>query len=330
MKHTILGFTAVLGFATLMTQCAKDHQTPESLLEQSRTNPLEGMSFFVDENSSAAQVAKNDSKLTKEEKAILVEIAKQPAALWFGEWSGDIEAAASQAVESAEAKQQNLVAVLYNVPYRDCGQYSKGGLEPDRYRAWIDGFIKGLADHRAVIVLEPDAIPLINCLNSETREQRWSLLRYAAKAIKTKTNAALYIDIGHSNWVPAPKMIYRLEQIGFESFDGFALNTSNYQTTESNLAYGKRILAAFPGKGLVIDTSRNGNGPTADNAWCNPRGRALGLAPQVVVDSPDVHAYLWVKRPGESDGDCNGGPQAGSFWKEVALELVRNARPKAM
>ncbi|MEU6524290.1 glycoside hydrolase family 6 protein, partial [Streptomyces sp. NPDC046924] len=26
---------------------------------------------------------------------------------------------------------------------------------------------------------------------------------------------------------------------------------------------------------------------------------------------PLVDAYLWVKRPGESDGECKGGPKAG-------------------
>ena len=77
---------------------------------------------------------------------------------------------------------------------------------------------------------------------------------------------------------------------------------------------------------LVIDTSRNGNGPTADNAWCNPRGRAIGLRPQVVTDQPGVDAYLWTKKPGESDGTCNGGPAAGQFWVDVAKELVENAK----
>jgi endoglucanase len=32
---------------------------------------------------------------------------------------------------------------------------------------------------------------------------------------------------------------------------------------------------------------------------------------------------LWIKRPGESDGTCNGGPPAGTFWDAYAIGLVR-------
>jgi len=40
-----------------------------------------------------------------------------------------------------------------------------------------------------------------------------------------------------------------------------------------------------------------------------------------------IDAYLWIKRPGESDGTCNGGPAAGGWWIAGALELARNAAP---
>ena len=40
-----------------------------------------------------------------------------------------------------------------------------------------------------------------------------------------------------------------------------------------------------------------------------------------------VDAYLWVKRPGESDGTCNGGPAAGGCaWSpDYALGLAQRA-----
>ena len=75
---------------------------------------------------------------------------------------------------------------------------------------------------------------------------------------------------------------------------------------------------------FVIDTSRNGNGSNGE--WCNPRGRAIGSRPTTATGNNLVDAYLWIKVPGESDGYCNGGPSAGTFWPEYALELVRNAR----
>ena len=40
---------------------------------------------------------------------------------------------------------------------------------------------------------------------------------------------------------------------------------------------------------------------------------------------PLVDAFLWIKQHGESDGTCQGGPRAGSWWTEIALELSRAA-----
>ncbi|MFI5427363.1 glycoside hydrolase family 6 protein [Aeromicrobium sp. UC242_57] len=72
----------------------------------------------------------------------------------------------------------------------------------------------------------------------------------------------------------------------------------------------------------VIDTSRNGAGSNGE--WCNPSGRALGPEPQAGT-AGSLDAYLWIKPPGESDGECGGGPPAGEFWTERALELAANA-----
>ena len=65
-------------------------------------------------------------------------------------------------------------------------------------------------------------------------------------------------------------------------------------------------------------------GPAPDGAWCNPDGRGLGASPAIAPgDGQD--ANLWVKRPGESDGTCNGGPGAGIFWSDYALGLAQRS-----
>ncbi|GFH79734.1 hypothetical protein Sgou_44040 [Streptomyces gougerotii] len=83
-------------------------------------------------------------------------------------------------------------------------------------------------------------------------------------------------------------------------------------------------------KPFVVDTSRNGNGPFTDGdpaeRWCNPPGRALGEAPTTRTGDDLVDAYLWIKRPGESDGECKGGPKAGQWWPEYALGLAKAAK----
>jgi endoglucanase len=54
------------------------------------------------------------------------------------------------------------VVVAYNVPYRDCAQYSAGGAaDTAAYEAWIDGFASGIGSAKAVVVLEPDSLGII-------------------------------------------------------------------------------------------------------------------------------------------------------------------------
>ena len=114
-----------------------------------------------------------------------------------------------------------------------------------------------------------------------------------------------------------------LRKAGIEDAHGFALNTSNYVSTEENLEYGKQLSALVGGAQFVIDTSRNGNGPAPGDEWCNPPGRKIGQAPTTNTGDPLCDAYLWLKRPGESDGECNGGPRAGVLWFERALQLAQ-------
>ncbi|WP_367138102.1 glycoside hydrolase family 6 protein [Saccharothrix sp. HUAS TT1] len=151
-------------------------------------------------------------------------------------------------------------------------------------------------------------------------------------------------------------IVNRLLRGGVERADGFALNTSNYRFTEDLVQYGTRIskclylrteegaadcpaeaeLDAMPVRKskmthFVLDTSRNGRGHytpgEGETDWCNPPGRGLGERPTANTGIPLVDAFLWVKRPGESDGECQGGPAAGRWWPEQALELAKLASP---
>jgi endoglucanase len=98
---------------------------------------------------------------------------------------------------------------------------------------------------------------------------------------------------------------------------------SNYQTTSDERTYGDALSAAVGGKHFVVDTSRNGLGSNGE--WCNASGRALGDRPTASTGDPLADAYFWIKRPGESDGTCNGGPPAGQWWAEDALGLAQRA-----
>ena len=98
-----------------------------------------------------------------------------------------------------------------------------------------------------------------------------------------------------------------------------------YGPQDKNVAYGEQVSRLVGGRHFIIDTSRNGIPGTDPRQWCNPRGRALGVAPTTNTGHPLIDAFLWVKPPGESDGTCGGGPAAGKWWSAYALELSRLA-----
>jgi endoglucanase len=155
------------------------------------------------------------------------------------------------------------------------------------------------------------------------------LLNIAVARLTASKHLAVYIDAGHPKWVPAPEIGARLLQAGVADARGFSLNVSNFVTTEENLAYGSQISGVTGDKHFVIDTSRNGLGAKSrwDGSvdWCNPDGRALGRRPTLETGRDLVDAFLWIKRPGESDGKCNGGPKAGVWWPDYATSLAERA-----
>jgi endoglucanase len=289
-------------------------------------NPFEGFTLFVDPESQAMLRTKALRAASPEKAAIIDRIAQQPQATWFGEWNTDIYRAIEYFVTRAQREGAVAVMIAYNIPFRDCGQHSAGGLkEADDYKLWIRKFQAGIGDRPAVVILEPDAIPQLDqCLDEAQQKQRLELYNDAVKVLRMGKKTAVYIDAGHARWVAADVIAPRLKQAGIDHAHGFSLNVSNYVTTQENLEYGKQVSELLGGGvHFVIDTSRNGAGPAPGDEWCNPPGRKIGKPPTTNTNEPLADAFLWLKRPGESDGECNGGPRAGVFWDERAVELAQ-------
>lgn len=324
-----LSFTPGGADAAAVVRAPKPERAPHaepSEPARASAKPLAGQALWVARGSSADRTADEWSRSRPEDARALRLIASQPTASWFGDWNEDIAGAVSAVVGEAARAGALPVLVAYNIPQRDCNQYSAGGSgSPEGYRKWIRDFARGLAGKPAVVVLEPDALPLMDCLTAEGRRTRLSLLREAVGVLKEQPGTIVYLDAGHSSWVDAEEMARRLSLAGVAQADGFSLNVSNFQPDADNVAYGERVSRRANGKHFVIDTSRNGRGPEPSGEWCNPQGRAIGRLPTTDTDHPLVDAFLWIKRPGESDGDCNGGPRAGAWWPEYAVGLVRRA-----
>jgi endoglucanase len=296
-------------------------------------NPFAGARMWVDPDAPARGLARKWAHDRPEDAAAMAKLAAQPSALWVGEWVGDPEVWVGRQSRKLARGGFLPVFVAYNIPKRDCGQYSKGGASAGQaYRAWIDRFAAGLGDRKAAVIVEPDALAhMTECLSAADQKERIDLIRYAVAVFASLGQTYVYLDAGHSQWVPADDMAERLRAAGVKHATGFSLNVSNYKWTDELIAYGKKVSARIGGKPFVIDTSRNGKGPpgaaaATEASWCNPRGRGLGEPPGTDTGDTAVHAFLWIKKPGESDGACNGGPKAGDWWTEIALELVRGAK----
>ncbi|GEA79993.1 glycoside hydrolase family 6 protein [Cellulomonas uda] len=261
------------------------------------------------------------SAATGDEKRLLATIAQTPQAAWVGDWvdAGVARDQVARLTSAAAGSGTTAVLVVYAIPGRDCGLHSAGGVAADAYAAWVEAVAGGIVGH-PVVVLEPDALAQLG--DCDGQGDRVALLAAAARTLD-EAGARVYLDAGHSGWLPVGEVVARIRAVGTAHLAGFALNTSNYQTTADERAYGEQVAAQLDGLGFVVDTSRNGNGSNGE--WCNARGRALGEAPRLVDDGTALDALLWVKSPGESDGTCNGGPAAGQWWQEIALELARNA-----
>jgi endoglucanase len=274
--------------------------------------------------------------------ALYAKIADNGGAEWIGDWTPNVGRYVGKRADMILKSGVLPYFVIYNIPKRDCGQYSSGGAEAgDKYKQWITAFATSLGNRRAAVILEPDSLGLLDkkmadgkpCLSEAAQKERLELLRFAVHTLVSLGNTAVYIDAGHSGWLKPSVDAKLLKEAGVEEADGFALNTSNYKSTSTEIPYGKEISKLLGGKHFVIDTSRNGNGPPKcdeaaddENCWCNPPGRALGTPPTASTADPLIDAYLWLKKPAESDGKCNGGPKAGDFFQARALELARNAK----
>src|SRR6188768_1875002 len=299
-------------------------------------NPLKGAKLFVDPEANVVLKANYLRKTEPEKAAQLDKIAKQPQALWMGEWNSNIFRASQHFVDRAQQDGSVAVIIAYNIPHRDAAAEaegvgaSAGGLaSKESYQRWIRDVYEGVGKRPVAIILEPDALPGITSLPPNQQEERYFLFNDAVKVLRQNPQAAVYIDAGHAKWVPAKEMAERLKKAGVEHASGFSVNTSNYRSTEECVAYGKEISALIGGKHFIVDTSRNGAGPydAAKNeleTWCNPPGRKIGRPPTTDTGEPLIDGYLWLKRPGESDGDCKRNePKAGVFWLEQALEYTK-------
>jgi endoglucanase len=213
-----------------------------------------------------------------------------------------------------------LVLVAYNIPDRDCGGASRGGAaDASTYDAWISELVTVLGSTRTVVILEPDAVAA-ECFD----DARAAMLAGAVRKL-AGAGHSVYLDAGHPRWRDPDEMADRLREAGVAGAEGFSVNVANRQSTADSHRYAVDLSRRLGGREAIIDTSRNGLDAPPDDQWCNSARQALGQPPTTDPGLDRVAALLWVKSPGESDGTCGGGPEAGQFWPRQAQALIVNS-----
>jgi endoglucanase len=314
----LLAFAAALAVATptILFGPSAAYASPISQTSGFYVNPQSSPALWVAANPGDGRA-----------NAIRTEIAQKPTATWFGNWSGDITAAVGTYVAAADAVDKLPLLVAYNLPGRDaCGGHSGGGAgSVAAYDAWIAAFASAIGNRPAIVILEPDSLGDFNCMTQAQINDRAGMLARAANQFRSRApNTWAYLDAGNPGWVDARTMAQRLNMAGVANAHGFSLNVSNYFTTGENTNYGNAVASTLRNefgytKPFVIDTSRNRNGSNGE--WCNPAGRRIGTPSQL---GGGAEMLLWLKIPGESDGNCGvgAGSTAGQFLPEVAYKMI--------
>jgi endoglucanase len=284
-----------------------------------------GLSMYSEPDSRVLKTVAAWRSSRPADAELIERLARTPQGTWFNGWQPDPRAAAAELVQAATARGAVPVVVVYNIPWRDCDEYSAGGApSAEAYADFVQRIADGLRGRKSIVVLEPDAVAGIDCLRAADQAERYAMLRNAVEVLGG-AGAWVYIDAGHYGWQSAEEMADRLRQSGVAHATGFALNVSNFVSNDDNVRFGDDVSARVGGKHYIIDTSRNGLGPAAGGEWCNPAGRALGMLPTTTTGHARLDALVWVKNPGDSDGPCNGGPEAGEWWPDYALGLIKRA-----
>ncbi len=214
---------------------------------------LAGSELYLNPYSTTLEAAQSLSGQARADAQLLGSI---PSADWITKGTpAEAQAAVDEIVDAASARSEMPVIVAYNLPFRDCAQYSAGGAANTAdYKAWIDGVAAGIGDRAATVILEPDGlgiIPHYTTINGETEwcqpaespaataaSDRFEQLNYAVDALKAGAGTSVYLDGTGPSWLGVGDMADRLLKGGVQDADGFFLNASNYQFTVNATFYG--------------------------------------------------------------------------------------------
>jgi cellulase/cellobiase CelA1 len=181
-----------------------------------------------------------------------------------------------------------------------------------------------VGNRKVLYVVEPDAVGLLTQDGGcGTSAGYLDSLKIAVEALSANSNAQLYVDVGYwmladeSNAAKVATVMKELGSCG--TVKGVTINTSNYRSTDEVAGYCTNFQTAMDSQDMtcIVDTSRNYNGsPTSD--WCNVLSAGIGKPPTSETGVSNLDYFMWIKPPGESDGECTSGTVSGKSVSATA------------
>ena len=328
VRHTL---TVTVLAALALSACGPQERYVEPPVSESGVVQWPDYGDFYLEGNKAVRALANLRLDGRDEDAdMLWRIAGTPQARWVGDFMGDdriaIQAESSYR-EAARAEQISLM-VMAGVPGRGCRDVANQDEAREVYRSRVATAVEPLADFDVEVwyIFEPGAVSSLGeCVDADFTVEMLNM----GIQIMADAGIHLYVDAGTVLSPSAEVMAQRLALLDLDRVAGIAIGTSGFHPEDVERERGDQILELLGQDHLtyVLDTSRNGANNPPPPEVCNPEGQAIGKAPRI-MDQGNLKAYVWVKRPGESDGDgCRGGAGSGDFSVQLGLELARNADP---
>ena len=249
------------GLASAATQAPADHTLAA------------GTRFYVPPpaQGSVQQILQLVKSGQLKNAGLITAMESVPSAVWLdgetaaqaaepgNEGSAQADAAVARQVRLtlAAARLENAVPIFvaYNIPGRDCSQYSAGGAPTDAdYDAWINAIGGALGNAKAVVLEEPDSLADLPgyCgaayaaeFPDITNTTRVGDVAYAVSTLEADPNISLYLDGGNSAWQNVGGMAETLTAADVQQSQGFFLNVSNYQYDTNSDYYGTWVSACI-------------------------------------------------------------------------------------
>jgi endoglucanase len=338
IKKIIFFLVIVSLMAALITSA------PALATAQAQTSLDPATEFYVPKANHGAimQIADLTSSGEKTDARLIKQMIQTPQAVWFTKGTPKtVMQDVRNTTQRAADKGTVPVLVAYNIPFRDCAQYSAGGATSmAEYQAWIDGFAAGIGSAQAIVILEPDGLGIIPWYNPFADRDTWvtnpnyewcqpaeadpataaadrfAMLNYAVDKLKENPGTRVYLDGTHSGWLGAGDSADRLIQAGVANADGFFMNVSNYRLNQHLEKYGTWVAKCIA---FASNPASWGNG---HSEWC----ASQYFSPNGPVDPNDFSTWVYTDQWYTDNVESQTWWYSESLLEHFVIDTSRNGQ----